>query len=272
MIRLAVRCKPDQAELVLSELLVLAPNGVEEEAGPDWIEYAIYGAEGEVPDLGQVRAVLGGDIVEVRSEHVPDDWADRWRDFHQATLVADRVLIRPTWADPVAGTIDVQIDPGQAFGTGAHPTTRMCVELLLELADERHAEGAIADLGTGSAILAIVAARLGWDPVLGVDHEQAAIEAAAKNAAANGVELELERVNLREDAPPAATTLVANLTAPLLREVAKAMTEPPVRMVCSGLLAREREDVVVGFQQAGLALVGEREAGEWAALRLARIE
>ena len=98
--------------------------------------------------------------------------------------------------------MDIRIDPGQAFGTGAHATTGMCLELLLELADAGEAEGALADLGTGSGVLAIAAAKLGWSPVIGCDSEPAAIEAAAANAAANGVELELERLNLREQEPP----------------------------------------------------------------------
>ena len=96
MIRLAVCCRPDQAELVLAELVQLAPGGVEEETGPDWVEYAIYGAEGELPDLGEVEAAAGDDLVEITSEKIPDDWADRWRDFHEPTVLAGgRVMIRP---------------------------------------------------------------------------------------------------------------------------------------------------------------------------------
>ena len=202
MIRLAVRCRPEQAEIVLAELVQLAPGGVEEESGPGWVEYAIYGAEGELPDLGEVEAAAGDDLVEITSEKIPDDWADRWRDFHEPTVLADgRVVIRPVWREtrPTPDALDVVIDPGQAFGTGAHPTTRMCVELLVRLADQGHASGPLVDLGTGSAVLAIVAAKLGWSPVLGVDHELAAIEAAAENAAANGVEIDFERINLRAE-------------------------------------------------------------------------
>ena len=83
-------------------------------------------------------------------------------------------------------------------------------------------------------MLAIVAAKLGWAPVLGVDHELAALEAAAANADANGVEIEFERTNLREEAPPSAPTMVANLTAPLLRDVAANLAEPPERLITLG--------------------------------------
>ena len=127
MIRLAVRCRPELAEHVLADLVELAPGGVEEETGPGWVEYAIYGAPGELPALPDLEAAAGDGLVEVTSKEVPDDWADRWRDFHEPVLVGGRLLVRPSWTDPRPGTIDVVVDPGQAFGTGAHPTTRMCI-------------------------------------------------------------------------------------------------------------------------------------------------
>jgi ribosomal protein L11 methyltransferase len=272
LIRLAVRCRPQQAEVVLAELVQLAPGGVEEESGSGWVEYAIYGAEGELPDLGDVEVAAGEGLVEVRSEQIPDDWADRWRDFHEPTSIADgRVVIRPSWRDEPAGdSIDVVIDPGQAFGTGAHPTTRMCVELLVQLADERPAAGPLLDLGTGSAVLAIVAAKLGFAPVTGVDLELPALEAARENATANQVEVELHRLNLREEAPPAAPTVVANLTAPILRDVAARLPAGCERLICSGLLAREAEDVEAAFADAGLERRERRNSGDWSALLLER--
>jgi ribosomal protein L11 methyltransferase len=270
LIRLAVRCRPDQADLVLAELVQLAPGGVEEEAGPGWVEYAIYGAEGELPDLGGIRAAAGEDLVEISSERIPDDWADRWRDFHEPTVLGEgRVVIRPGWREsPEPDALDIVIDPGQAFGTGAHPTTRMCVELLLVLADAGDARGAIVDLGTGSAVLAIVAAKLGFDPVLGVDHEEAALEAAQANAQANGVEMETARANLRASAAPIAPTIVANLVAPVLRDVAGLMTGRPKRMIISGLLGHEAEDVALTFERHGLFIDRRLDSGDWSALLL----
>ncbi len=104
LIRLAVRCKPEQAELVLAELTVLAPNGVEEERGPGYVEYAIYGGEGELPELGDLDAAIAGGRVEVSATEIPDDWADRWRDFHKPLLVGDRLWLRPSWEPPRRGT------------------------------------------------------------------------------------------------------------------------------------------------------------------------
>jgi ribosomal protein L11 methyltransferase len=270
VIRLAVRCRPDQAELVLAELTVLAPNGVEEERGPGFVEYAIYGGEGELPELGEIDATLGEGRVEVTATEVPDDWADRWRDFHKPLLVADRLWLRPSWEPPRQGAVDVVVDPGRAFGTGAHPTTRLCLEYLLELGEGGEAHGPLSDLGCGSGVLAIAAAKLGWAPVYGYDHEAGAIEATATNAKANGVEVDLKRMNLREQLPPLAPTTVANMTAPILRAVAAQLTEPPAALICSGLLPGEVDDVADAFGAGGLTEADRRLAGDWAALLLRR--
>lgn len=282
MIRLAVRCPPEQADLVLAELAALAPNGVEEERGPGYVEYAIYGGEGELPALGEIDAAVGEGTVEVTATEIPDDWADRWRDFHKPLLVGERLWLRPSWEGPREGVIDVVVDPGQAFGTGAHPTTRLCLELLLELEAAGEAGGPLADLGTGSGVLAIAAAKLDWDPVRAYDHEQLALEAAAANAKANGVELLLERVNLRERLPELAPTVVANMTAPILRAVASQLAAAPpaaapanpppapTTLACSGLLPGELDDVAAAFAVAGLREVERRRDGDWAALLLRR--
>jgi ribosomal protein L11 methyltransferase len=268
LIRLAVRCRPEQAELVLAELTVLAPNGVEEESGPGYVEYAIYGGEGELPELGEVEAAAGDGLVEVLSTEVPDDWADRWQDFHKPFLVGGRLWLRPSWEEPREGAVDVVVDPGRAFGTGAHPTTRLCLELLLELSENEEALGPLTDLGTGSGVLAIAAAKLGWAPVNGFDHEQAAIDAARENAAANRVEAGFEAVNLRERLPGLAPTVVANLTARVLLEIAAQLDDGPDTLVCSGLLPSECDDVAAGFEPAGLAVRDRRRDGDWAALLL----
>ncbi|MGC1167000.1 MAG: 50S ribosomal protein L11 methyltransferase [Solirubrobacterales bacterium] len=271
MIRLAIRCSVEQADLVLAELAVLAPNGVEEERGPGYVEYAIYGGEGELPELGELDAVVGEGRIEVSSTEIPDDWADRWRDFHKPLLVGERLWLRPSWEEPWEGAIDVVVDPGQAFGTGAHPTTRLCLELLLELEAAGEAEGPLTDLGTGSGVLAIAAAKLGWGPIHAYDHEPPALEAATANATANGVELSLERVNLRERLPQLAPTVVANMTSPILRAVAvRLAADGPRTLVCSGLLRGELDEAAGFFAEAGLAEVERRRDGDWAALLLRR--
>jgi ribosomal protein L11 methyltransferase len=271
VIRLAVRCSPEQADLVLAELTVLAPNGVEEERGPGFVEYAIYGGEGELPELGSIDAVVGGRPIEVTSTEIPDDWADRWRDFHKPLLIGERLWLRPSWEPSRDGAIDVVVDPGQAFGTGAHPTTRLCLEYLLELADAGDNEGALVDLGTGSGVLAIAAAKLGWSPVSGYDHEPAAVEASAANARINGVSIDFHRQNLRESLPELAPTVVANMTSPILKAVASRLdSDRPRVLVLSGILPAELGEVAAAFAPAGFAEHDRRQLGDWAALLLRR--
>ena len=159
MIRLAVRVRREQAELVLAELLSLVPSGVEEvDVDADVVEYAVYGAPGELPALPDVRASAGGALVDVVTTSVADDWAERWREFHRPVVVGDgRLVVRPPWEPAGSGELELVIDPGQAFGTGAHATTRLCLELMLELP----AGGGFVDLGCGSGVLAIGAGRSG---------------------------------------------------------------------------------------------------------------
>ncbi|CAN5608813.1 hypothetical protein BH10ACT11_BH10ACT11_08560 [soil metagenome] len=319
MIRLAIRCRPEHAEIVLAELLELAPGGVEEDAsnpGPPrevwgdddgrasasnpesssnpvdpgremeeptgiggYVEYAIYGAPGELPSLPDLNAVVGDVPIEVETTEIPDDWADRWRDFHEPAMIAGgRLVVRPSWTESegvaTEEEISVVIDPGQAFGTGAHATTQLTLELLLELSDHTPERGALVDLGTGSAVIAIAAAKRGWGPVLGIDHEKAAVEAAHENARLNGVEISVERLNLRQNPPPSAPTITANLTAPLLKIVAAWMRDDPAivpaTLACSGLLVTESDEVVAAFAEAGMAVVERRAAGDWGALLLER--
>lgn len=273
MIRLAVRCEPEQAEFVLAELTVLSPGGVEEVAGEGFVEFAIYGAEGELPDLGEEEAVIAGGTVAVEATEVADDWADRWRTFHKPLLVGDPdrgpvVWIRPPWEPERSGAAEVVVDPGLAFGTGAHPTTRLCVEALIGIARSGGPFGPLADLGCGSGVLAIAAARLGWEPVYGCDNEVAAVEAARENAGTNEVEARFERVDLRAGLPGLAPTTVANLTAPLLEIVAAGLAPEslPETLICSGLLATEYDRVVAAFSPHGLVETGRDQMGDWGSL------
>ena len=265
------------AERVLAELVELVPGGVEEDRGEGYVEYAIYGPPGELPEMPDLQAAAGEGLVEIGTTEIPDDWADRWRDFHEPVVVGEgRIVVRPSWEAGAPGVsaaeIDIVVDPGQAFGTGAHATTRCCLEILLELSDRGEAKDALVDWGTGSAVLAIAAAKLGWEPVTGVDHEIPAVEAARANAERNGVTGTFERLNLREQAPPVAPTVVANITAPLLLElgarIASGDIERPRTLVLSGLLRTEVDRVAGAYAGAGLREESRRESGDWAALLL----
>jgi ribosomal protein L11 methyltransferase len=309
VIRLAVRVSSGQAELVLAELLELAPSGVEEvqgEAGT--VEYAVYGPPGELPGLPDVRALVGDALVELSTSEIPDDWHERWKQFHRPVLIEapprpsggrppiPSLRVRPPWEAPSApdrGAVqEIVIDPGQAFGTGAHASTRLCLELLLELAASERPAGALLDVGTGSGVLAIAAAGLGFRPVLGLDHEQESVDAARENAIVNGVEIEVRRFDLRtqplpcvdggegvreggegagEGSPgsPGSTVVVANLLRPLLLELAGKLSHTPAQLLAGGLLSGEVDEVAGAFAaRLGLRERERRERGEWAAVWL----
>lgn len=265
MIRLAVRAPAAAAEQVLAALLELAPSGVEQVDGDGFVEFAVYGTPGELPELDEGEADVGGIRVTVSGEEVPDDWEERWKRFHAPILVAGRLYVRPPWEDaPLRpGVIDLRIDPGRAFGTGAHATTRLCLELLAGL-DER---GSFCDLGCGSGVLAIAAAKLGFGPIEAVDSDRLAVDATNLNARDNGVALDVvRRANLREEAPPAADVIAANLMRPLLLRVAELIDARPHALILSGLLDHEADEVAAAFAP----LVERRRLSDrgWSALQL----
>jgi len=312
VIRLAVRVRREDAEIVLAELLELAPGGVEEVAlGQETVEYAVYGAPGELPELPALNAAVGDTPVEVSSTEVADDWSERWKRFHRPVLIeppgrmaaepgeqgepantssepgGDRRVpalhVRPPWESPSdrEGAEEIAIDPGQAFGTGAHATTRLCLELLLELAALKDRPGLLLDVGTGSGVLAIAAARLGFAPVLGLDHERESVVAAQENARVNGAEIEVRRFDLRTQALPwlekdaqdgaagSPVVVVANLLRPLLLDLARGMPRAPAHLLAGGLLKEQVDEVVGAFgERLGMRERERRERGEWAVVWL----
>ncbi|MHB1469409.1 MAG: 50S ribosomal protein L11 methyltransferase [Solirubrobacteraceae bacterium] len=280
MIRLCLRVEREHAELVLAELIEFVPAGVEEiDDGGEIVEYALYGAPGEVPELPELRAAAGGAFVEVRTSEVADDWDERWKRFHKPVLIeAEQARSRPLyvrapWQPPceLTDALEIVIEPARAFGTGAHETTRMTLSLLLELAAVGQGGGPLLDIGTGSGVLAIAAAKLGFDPVIAIDSERESVEAASENATSNGVTIEVRRQDIRS-APPildGVRVALANLVRPLLLELARSMPGAPEHLIVSGLLRSEADEVVSEFEWAtGLRESRRLEAGEWAAVWL----
>ncbi|HET9094992.1 MAG TPA: 50S ribosomal protein L11 methyltransferase [Solirubrobacteraceae bacterium] len=281
MLRLALRVRRADAEIVLAELLELAPGGVEEcDIDLDTVEYAVYGAPGELPELPDLRAVAGEAFVELRTIEVADDWAERWREFHRPLVLGDRLAVRPPWEPPQPTDVDLVIDPGRAFGTGAHATTRLCLELLLDLprpgppgplAAGPAAAPAAIDLGSGSGVLAIAAATLGWAPTLALDHDPLAVQATARNAEINGVSerIEARRFDLTRETVPPARLVLANLLRPLLLAWAARMSGPAHEwIVASGLLVEDADPVIRALAPHGYQARETRTRGGWAALLL----
>jgi ribosomal protein L11 methyltransferase len=170
-------------------------------------------------------------------EDVEPGWEDRWREFHRGVRVGP-LWIGPPWQLPPRDAVPVVIDPGRAFGTGAHATTRLCVELVAELAP-----ASLLDVGCGSGVIAIAAALLGFSPVLALDVDPAAVDATARNAAANGADVDVRLLDLATDALPSADVAVANISSALV-EIVLARTEARV-VVASGFLESDHPELGV---------------------------
>jgi ribosomal protein L11 methyltransferase len=229
------------------------------------VEYGIYGAPGELPTLPDLEAAAAGALVRITTEEIPDDWSERWRQFHRPLTLGDRLTVRPPWEPRGATSLDVVIDPGRAFGTGAHATTRLCLELML---DEPHPRGAFVDLGCGSGVLGIVAAELGFSPVIGLDNDPAAVTATRENARANGVRLQARNFDLMREQVPDCDFVAANVLALPLGAWAASQRRLPLDLILSGLLEREADLLVNVYAARGLREQRRLVRGEWAALKM----
>lgn len=214
LVRVSVRVPLAQAEEARAVALGIAPGGFEESEDDVAFALVLYVDESGV---GSIRETFGdlalGDLA---VDPVDPGWHDAWRAFHRPVRVGG-LWIGPPWEQPDPGERSVVIDPGRAFGTGAHPTTRLCIELLA-----RSERGALLDLGCGSGVLAIAAARLGFDPIRAVDNDPVAVEATATNAVVNAVAVEAATLDAEQDELPPADVVVANvLLGPVERILAR---------------------------------------------------
>jgi ribosomal protein L11 methyltransferase len=256
VIRLVLACAPgDEAEeIARAAVLEAFADGVEERRAPGGgLELAVYCAD-RPAQLPQVAGSWS-------EEPVADGWEDGWRAFHTGRSVAGRLWVGPPWERPPAGLPDVVIDPGRAFGTGAHATTLLCLELLC-----LQPAGALLDIGCGSGVLALAAARLGHSPVLACDDDPIAVDVARENAQRNGCDVQVWQCDaLYDELPKGIGLWVANLQLAPLEELAWRPDLPP-RLIVSGLLEGE------AFQPPGYRPAERRVLDGWAGLLLVREE
>lgn len=239
--------------------------------------------------LGQMRPV--GELQTRTLEE--EDWANAWKEHYRVLRVGERTVVVPSWLqyEPKPDDVIVQMDPGMAFGTGLHPTTQLCLRLLEQYA--RPGQRAL-DIGTGSGILAIAAARLGAGPVLAIDNDPVAVEVAVENVRINGVgdtvtagvgSLGAGQTmghwlsgDFGEQPPPEAPAeagygsfqlIAANLIAKVLVILAAdlaAALEPGGALISSGIIDTREADVLAAFEAAGLRQLERHQEGEWIAL------
>jgi ribosomal protein L11 methyltransferase len=224
--------------------------------------------------LGHLQAFGLRPIGELRTRLVRQaDWAEAWKAFFPVLRVGRRLVIRPTWRrhHARAGDVVLALDPGMAFGTGLHPTTRLCLAALEPLADDgRLAEARVLDVGCGSGILAIAALRLGAASSLGIDTDPIAIESTLANARRNRLSRRLRaRVGSLPTGEGPFDVVLANLIANVLVPLAPALLDelrPDGALVASGIFVDRETDVREAFESAGLRVVDRSVDGDWIAL------
>ena len=236
-------------EDVLDRLLPIVPGGVRERPlGAHNLELRMRGET--VPALARLSSALGTLPHQIREHEVSDDWRKRRLTEYSSDVIGGRLVVRPPWAPaPDPGLIDVVLAESSAFGSGMHPTTRACLELLLEL----EPGGLFADLGCGSGVLAIVAARLGWGPLVAVDVQPLSVQTARENAERNGTEIEIDVADLLRVPAPTADGFAANVPAAVHASIVSGWRAAVPRAgLISGFGEGEADAVIAGYGQCGL--------------------
>jgi ribosomal protein L11 methyltransferase len=231
-----------------------------------------------IEDLGHLQAFELRHIGELTARLVhEEDWAEAWKEHFPVMRVGQHIVIQPTWRDyvPEPDDVVIRLDPGMAFGTGLHPTTRLCL-VGIEGWGFGHLLGdaRVLDVGTGSGILAIACAKFGGS-VLAVDIDPLAAETTAKNAELNGLSevIRAQQGSLPLPEPRQFHLIVANLIAGVLIDLAPELHEvlwPGGRLLASGIFSERVSDVRSAFESAGLRIIGETADGDWLAFEATR--
>jgi ribosomal protein L11 methyltransferase len=264
--RVSFRIPEGWREDVLDGVLPLLPAGiVERPVGEGVSEISSFGAA--LPAADVLRAASPLPLEELTYEDVPADWRERRSRFGGgAVLVSDRMVVRTPYDPPAPeGLMEVVIE-GTGFGSGSHPTTQMCIALMLDLTPT----GGAVDYGCGAGILAIAAAKLGWSPASGVDREAPAIEAARVNAQRNGVEADFAHADIATAEIEVRELLLANAPPPVHFRLAAAVTPQVQHVIVSGIVEGELEEVSAAYAAAGLHPQRGMASEAWLAVRLGR--
>ncbi|MFO8079708.1 MAG: 50S ribosomal protein L11 methyltransferase [Armatimonadota bacterium] len=281
-VRVTVNCPPEVGDSVTAALIPISPNGVIVDEGDDVTSITGYmgpylspeataDATRRVRALAAVPETLLGGSAGIEAEVVPEeDWLEAFRAHHKPTRVG-RIVIKPTWEpwpgphlEPRRNDIVIEIDPGLAFGTGQHPTTRICLH---ELQERMRPGDHVLDFGCGSGILAIAAAKLGAGEVLGIDCDPSAIRVANENVRRNDTgAVELRTVDTLDAIEPPWDFVVANINPVVVtQEAAKvaALLAPGGTYVCTGIPIEREGSVLEALREAGFDGIVPRPSGEW---------
>lgn len=281
-LEISVRVNQEAAEAVAEVLSRYAPQGVafemheDSEAEVTVKAYLAVDAEIEIRQrkveealwhLSQIWAV----IPEPAFRRVPDqDWTATWKEQIPVLHLGGRIVIKPSWRTytPAEDELVLELDPGIAFGTGLHPTTQLCVAAIEQFVQTG---SSVLDMGTGTGILALVAARLGAAPILAVDNDENAVIAARRNAEANGLISQIEmRYGSLADVEASYDVIVANILAPIITAMAGAGLARRLHadgvLIASGILREQAEGVTEALERSGLQVTEIRPMDEWVAI------
>ena len=282
-LEISVSVDNETAEAVAEVLSRHAYRGVAIEAGPEgWnagpvVVRAYLPADDQLQTnkrcvkealwhLGQIRPIPAPTFRPVAEA----DWAEAWKERLSVLHVGQRIVIQPSWRDyaPTPGDVVIQLDPGMAFGTGLHPTTQMCLMALEELL---WPGAAVLDLGAGSGILAIAAARLGAGRVLAVDNDPVAVKTAQGNVMANEVQgiVSVMGGSLREvseDYDLVMVNILARVIVEMVEEGLATRVRPGGVLIAAGIIADQESEVVAALQREGLTPAERRQRDDWVCL------
>lgn len=219
--------------------------------------------------LKQAAFLDTGDLSTTTAEAKDEDWAENWKQYYKPIRVGHRLVIKPSWEayKQHAGDLIIHMDPGMAFGTGTHETTRLCLEMI----EQYYKAGPALDIGTGSGILAVALARIGPGQVLAVDIDPVAVKAARENVLLNELSerIEVKQGDLTLEVAGRFSFISANILADIiisLTEPVKALLAENGLLLVSGIILDREEDVREAYMQAGYHFYDSRVSGEWAAL------
>ncbi len=258
----------------LAEQEIFASTWEDREGGPSRVEIFLEdpaGADEAAASIVAAGRTVGLELAPTVGTLKAEDWSESWKRFFSVVHVSPHLVVRPPWEDyvPAPGERVLVLDPGMSFGTGKHATTQACMGFLDELS-QADPKRDVLDVGCGSGILSIAAAKLGFAPVRGIDNDEDAVRIAGENAAANGVEAAFQTQDLAV-CDLQATVVVANVLAPVLVKFAASIARcvrrvPGNALILSGILETQYDEVrdtyvALGFRECKNILVGEWKTG-----------
>lgn len=230
----------------------------------EYLEYIKESVE-KLPEFGFDK----GEGVVTAAKVNEEEWENNWKKYYKPTKIGDKILVKPIWEnyEPKDNDVIVELDPGMAFGTGTHETTRMCIKSLEKYVDKN---SVVFDIGTGSGILSISASKLGAEKVIAVDLDPVAVDSARKNVSYNHIDnVEVLHGDLMEVVEGKADIVVANIIADViifLAEGIKKFIKKEGYFISSGIILSRQEDVINKLKSCGLEILEVINDGEWACI------